>query len=160
MHPRNLSFTTLLTLLVLTATAAWAGKNKVQVCHFPPGNPGNFHTISISENALSAHLGHGDVAGSCFDCPCVGEYPGFIETLNGQNGTLLSCTENSEPGSEIVALFTSSDFIPVAAIAPEAFCGNFNTVAQFITVEQGQACYNLIKQRAAAADIECLPPSP
>ena len=32
----------------------------------PPGNPANFHTITISENALQAHLGHGDLAGACF----------------------------------------------------------------------------------------------
>jgi hypothetical protein len=53
-------------LFALTASAAWAGAAKVQVCHIPPGNPANFHTITISENALQAHLGHGDLAGACF----------------------------------------------------------------------------------------------
>jgi hypothetical protein len=38
---------------------------KVDVCHVPPGNPENFHTITISENALNAHLGHGDFEGAC-----------------------------------------------------------------------------------------------
>jgi hypothetical protein len=60
------SLTILIALFALTASAAWAGNNKVQVCHVPPGNPGNFHTLTISENALSAHLGHGDLAGACF----------------------------------------------------------------------------------------------
>ncbi|MFY9820783.1 MAG: calcium-binding EGF-like domain-containing protein [Thermoanaerobaculia bacterium] len=54
----------LLTALALGAPA-WADNAKVQVCHIPPGNPGNFHTITISENALQAHLGHGDLLGSC-----------------------------------------------------------------------------------------------
>lgn len=40
---------------------------KVKVCHIPPGNPANFHTILISENALAAHLAHGDLAGACND---------------------------------------------------------------------------------------------
>ena len=31
--------------------------------HIPPGNPGNFHTITVSEKALSAHSSHGDAAG-------------------------------------------------------------------------------------------------
>jgi hypothetical protein len=31
----------------------------------PPGNPGNFHTITVDDNALQAHLGHGDLAGEC-----------------------------------------------------------------------------------------------
>ncbi len=52
--------------LALSAPAAWAGNQKVQVCHIPPGNPSNFHTITISQSALQAHLGHGDFAGPCF----------------------------------------------------------------------------------------------
>ena len=38
---------------------------KVEVCHIPPGNPDNAHTITISENALRAHLDHGDHVGAC-----------------------------------------------------------------------------------------------
>lgn len=41
------------------------GTQKVMVCHYPPGNPANFHTITISASALSAHLAHGDVPGPC-----------------------------------------------------------------------------------------------
>lgn len=37
----------------------------VTICHIPPGNPGNAHTITISVNALPAHLAHGDYIGSC-----------------------------------------------------------------------------------------------
>jgi hypothetical protein len=37
----------------------------VDVCHIPPGNPDNAHTITISENALGAHLEHGDHVGAC-----------------------------------------------------------------------------------------------
>ena len=47
------------------ATAAQAGV-KVEICHVPPGNPANFHSITVSEKALPAHLAHGDLAGSCF----------------------------------------------------------------------------------------------
>ena len=45
--------------------AAAAPSPKVQVCHIPPGNPSNFHTINVSGKALSAHLAHGDLAGAC-----------------------------------------------------------------------------------------------
>jgi hypothetical protein len=44
---------------------AVAGEAKVDVCHVPPGNPDNAHTITISESALSAHLEHGDHVGAC-----------------------------------------------------------------------------------------------
>ena len=37
----------------------------VTVCHRPPGNPGNAHTITIGRPALQAHLGHGDTLGPC-----------------------------------------------------------------------------------------------
>ncbi len=37
----------------------------VTICHFPPGNPANMQTITISVNALPAHLAHGDYVGSC-----------------------------------------------------------------------------------------------
>ncbi len=49
--------------------AAAAGNAKVEICHIPPGNPANFHTITIGENAISAHLAHGDLAGPC-DAAC------------------------------------------------------------------------------------------
>ena len=44
---------------------AGSGNDKVVVCHVPPGNPDNAHTIVVSENALPAHLGHGDTEGPC-----------------------------------------------------------------------------------------------
>ena len=39
--------------------------DKVTLCHIPPGNPGNAHTISVSPNAVPAHLAHGDTLGAC-----------------------------------------------------------------------------------------------
>ena len=37
----------------------------ITICHIPPGNHGNAHTITISINALPAHLAHGDTIGPC-----------------------------------------------------------------------------------------------
>lgn len=42
-------------------------KDRVTVCHIPPGNPAAKHTLTISKNALAAHLAHGDVLGKCED---------------------------------------------------------------------------------------------
>ncbi len=39
--------------------------HKVSICHIPPGNPDNAHTINISKKAVDAHLAHGDVLGAC-----------------------------------------------------------------------------------------------
>jgi hypothetical protein len=42
-------------------------RNKVTICHCPPGNPNNCHTISVGAPAVPAHLGHGDSLGACGD---------------------------------------------------------------------------------------------
>jgi hypothetical protein len=40
-------------------------RRKVLVCHIPPGNPANAHSILINEHAVDAHLAHGDTLGLC-----------------------------------------------------------------------------------------------
>lgn len=42
-----------------------AGRDKVTVCHIPPGNPANAHTITVGAPAVKAHLKHGDTLGAC-----------------------------------------------------------------------------------------------
>ncbi len=39
----------------------------VPICHVPPGNPSNRHTITVGESAVAAHLRHGDHRGRCED---------------------------------------------------------------------------------------------
>lgn len=40
-------------------------EDKATICHIPPGNPDNAHTIVVGAAALAAHLGHGDFEGEC-----------------------------------------------------------------------------------------------
>ncbi|HJU87337.1 MAG TPA: hypothetical protein VJ788_08225 [Gemmatimonadota bacterium] len=42
-------------------------ETKVVVCHVPPGNPENPHTIEVGESAVPDHLAHGDTEGACAD---------------------------------------------------------------------------------------------
>jgi hypothetical protein len=42
-----------------------ADAKKTTVCHIPPGNPANEHTICVGNAAVPAHLAHGDNLGSC-----------------------------------------------------------------------------------------------
>jgi hypothetical protein len=39
--------------------------HKVVICHHPPGNPDNAHTITVDQSAVPAHLAHGDTLGPC-----------------------------------------------------------------------------------------------
>jgi hypothetical protein len=56
---------------LLFPAGAWATDppsgehHKVAVCHKPPGNPSNKHTIFIDASAVPAHLAHGDSLGFC-----------------------------------------------------------------------------------------------
>ena len=46
---------------------AAGGVDKVTICHIPPGNPENQHTIIVGAPAVPAHLAHGDHVGACDD---------------------------------------------------------------------------------------------
>lgn len=51
---------------ISTATqATTTPEGKVIICHYPPGNPENKHTLEIDQSALNAHLAHGDIMGAC-----------------------------------------------------------------------------------------------
>ncbi len=64
---RKFTFAILVIVLAVLGTAAVfaASDGKVDICHIPPGNPGNAHIINVSVNAVPAHLAHGDLLGSC-----------------------------------------------------------------------------------------------
>lgn len=42
-----------------------ADTKKTTICHIPPGNPANAHTICVGNAAVPAHLDHGDFVGTC-----------------------------------------------------------------------------------------------
>jgi len=42
-----------------------AGEERVTLCHIPPGDPENMHTITVGASAVDAHLAHGDYLGPC-----------------------------------------------------------------------------------------------
>ncbi len=46
-------------------SADGAKDHKTDICHLPPGNPGNARTLSIDTSAVAAHLAHGDYLGVC-----------------------------------------------------------------------------------------------
>lgn len=54
--------------ILLLGSAALAGAPKVDICHIPPGNPGNPQSISVGASAVPAHLAHGDTRGKCGGC--------------------------------------------------------------------------------------------
>jgi len=65
---KRLHLLTLLVAVLAVFGAASAQAGKQAICHFPPGNPDNFHTIVVSDNAVDKHVEkHGDLIGSCLE---------------------------------------------------------------------------------------------
>ena len=65
-----------------------ADTSKTTVCHVPPGNPANAHTICVGNAAVPAHLAHGDFLGTCI---CDG---------SGSDGTGSDGTGSDGTGSD------------------------------------------------------------
>jgi len=52
---------------ILVTSSSSSSVDKVTICHIPPGNVENAHTITVGKSALRAHLSHNDIEGSCDD---------------------------------------------------------------------------------------------
>jgi hypothetical protein len=63
----GLSLVTVCCLTLSSSTEDKANNEKITICHIPPGNPENSFEITVSVNALRAHLAHGDSVGGCDD---------------------------------------------------------------------------------------------
>jgi Cys-rich repeat protein len=73
----------------------------VEICHRPPGCPGNTRTIRVSACALDAHLGHGDSIGTCPECDSDDDCP-TGEVCNLASGICIEpnggCNDDSDCG--------------------------------------------------------------
>lgn len=120
---RARTLTALLTPALLLFGLAWgatpvsAGEAKVEICHFPPGNPDNFHTILISQSALPAHLSHGDVGDTC-DAHC--------ETMcdDGNACTIDACDSAGGCAAAEPTDCNDGDLCTTDSCDPVTGCGN------------------------------------
>ena len=123
-----------------------SGNNqKVYLCHVPSGNPGNPQTLSISVNAVPAHLtGHvGDRLGSCDMLPCSPP----LSSRGTENVEQLKVTEVNEltlkaspnPSSNyFLVSIESKDKAPVTLRV-------INSVGQFVDTDQNIAPGSIIQ---------------
>lgn len=105
---RSALFVTLGAAAMLMASGAMAGPQKVDICHVPPGDPSDAHTISVSGNSVSAHLRHGDTLGPCPPdvfvgrevCECYDPNTGQVIDALTQYGECLPLVPGLCSGSE------------------------------------------------------------
>jgi hypothetical protein len=76
-------------------------KKKTTVCHVPPGNPANAHTLCIGNPAVSHHLKnhHGDYVGPCHDEVACTADAGSGGTGGGGDDHETGGTGGGAPGS-------------------------------------------------------------
>ena len=58
---------------------------QVTICHIPPGNHDNCHQITVSMNALQAHLDHGDKL-FCYDEL---QYPAYLQIVDNNSELVI-----------------------------------------------------------------------
>lgn len=92
-----------LALSVLFILGVHAAFGKTVICHVPPGNPSNQHTISVGDAAVAAHLAHGDCLGECTACGCP-FVPATIENVNCVGGTFCELTGSEASACQFFCL--------------------------------------------------------
>lgn len=71
--------------------------NKIEICHYPPGNPGNAHTLCVGLPAVAAHLAHGDSLGDCnidHVCPDTNSFTGENSAFEISRNNYLNISPN------------------------------------------------------------------
>lgn len=95
----------LLFVLLFSATA-FGGVTKVELCHTPPDNPDNAHTISVSDKAYDTHMNHGDIDGACEDVPPIDpdECSCFVpqDLVLLEDGTTPACFTQLDGNGDLV----------------------------------------------------------
>jgi hypothetical protein len=122
-HARSAVVVVSLAGMGLTAPQALAGSSKgVTICHVPPGNARNAHTIEVGTSAVSAHLAHGDYLGSCRPQVCD---PGSTASCyGGPAGTagIGTCQEGTQTCNAEGTAFgpCTGDILPAAEVCGDA----------------------------------------
>ena len=84
---------TIMLMMIIFSAVLFSFKTtngKITICHVPPGNPGNCHEITISMNALQAHLNHGDT----FYCENQKQYEAVVEFLQANPGSNVTIVKS------------------------------------------------------------------
>ena len=86
---------------------AFAHEHKITICHIPPGNPENAHSIDIDEEVWPAHEAHGDTMGECptdINRDPVISGPSYVEGV--EDSTIEFTVTASDPDGDSVTIET------------------------------------------------------
>src|SRR5262249_42327294 len=97
-------------------------EHKTLICHVPPGNPDNAHSICVDNHAVDAHLEHhdGDHLGACTqECGTDNSASAAQQSTGKQSGDSASIPSGSGAGagcSLLTAPLEGADFSGIAFI--------------------------------------------
>lgn len=112
-------------LTLLLGSSAFGQKNKMTICHHPPGNPTNTQTIEISVSAWAAHQAHGDTQGAC--------QTDTVQTTNtgtgvvNTTGTTTPTSTSTTSGSSTSSNSTSNGTVTLPGSTTTSGTGTVNT---------------------------------
>ena len=146
----------LIALLALFGAASANAAEKIAMCHLPPGNPDNWHTIYISVNAAAAHLGHGDLDGTCLaNCEALCDdgdactqdvEPDDTQCLCKAEPTPVDCNDSDPCTDDSCDVAQGCQYSPVACPAGDA-CTTYQCipaqggcVAFDVACDPGEVC--------------------
>ncbi|MBZ4418682.1 hypothetical protein [Myxococcus sp. RHSTA-1-4] len=89
--------------------------SKVTICHIPPGNPANAHSITVGLPAVKAHLKHGDTLGACGSDGGTGEVDAGTGEVDAGTGETDAGTGGTDAGTGEVDAGTGSECAPVGS---------------------------------------------
>jgi len=121
--------------VMLLASGAMAKQPKVDVCHVPPGNPANAHTINISENAVPDHIAHGDTLG---ECECQVDEDCANDTLCDEDSCVAGKCQHFQVGCPAIVCFQDRVCDPTTGLCPEPEPVECDTVDEECNPETGE----------------------
>jgi hypothetical protein len=109
---------------------------KIQICHIPPGNPANQHTIYVSCNALPAHQNnHGDQIGDCGGGVIPVELINFNAKAITPEMVQLNWTTASEINNDYIAIEKTADLNTWENVCKVHGKGNSNEINNYSCVD-------------------------
>lgn len=142
--------------VLLFCSTAFGDVVKVDVCHFPPDDLDNFHTIRITENAADSHYNHGDLEGACEvdpadTCPCFSQAD--LDALNLVQAQ--TCTIDDNLSLIMFETAGACSGLRCSTIAPTSGCIFVDASIQFesdlITTDEDAACRSIILETCSTS---------
>lgn len=108
-------------------------QERVELCHVPPGNPDEAHTITVSAEAAEGHLAHGDTRGECpDDGDPQDETAPELSNIAATNISTSSATINWNTDENADGTVYVSDTSPVDTDTALTFSGDSTTTAHAV----------------------------